>query len=91
MLAASMVDSSVRFQPSTLPEAARILGVSESTVRRLEEATSAEWLADEDLIVETIAAHLPSLAPAIRLVYAHILDDGVPDPSLVCCTALPTT
>ena len=37
-----MVDSSVRFQPSTLPEAARILGVSESTVRRLVKAGKLE-------------------------------------------------
>jgi hypothetical protein len=37
-----MVDSSVRFQPSTLPEAARVLGVSESTVRRLVKAGKLE-------------------------------------------------
>ena len=37
-----MVDNSVRFQPSTLPEAARILGVSESTVRRLVKAGELE-------------------------------------------------
>jgi len=37
-----MVDSSVRFQPSTLPEAARILGVFESTVRRLVKAGKLE-------------------------------------------------
>ena len=37
-----MVDSSARFQPSTLPEAARILGVSESTVRRLVKAGKLE-------------------------------------------------
>src|SRR5215211_2385217 len=41
-LAPVMVDSSVRFQPSTLPEAARILGVSESTVRRLVKAGKLE-------------------------------------------------
>src|SRR4051794_2332883 len=37
-----MVDSSVTYQPSTLPEAARILGVSESTVRRLVKAGKLE-------------------------------------------------
>jgi excisionase family DNA binding protein len=37
-----MVDSSVRFQPTTLPGAARILGVSESTVRRLVKAGKLE-------------------------------------------------
>src|SRR5688572_11968887 len=37
-----MVDGSVRFQPSTLSEAARILGVSESTVRRLVKAGKLE-------------------------------------------------
>src|SRR3954453_2814782 len=37
-----MVDSSVRFQPSTLPEAARILSVSESTVRQLVKAGKLE-------------------------------------------------
>jgi hypothetical protein len=37
-----MVDSSVRFQPATLPDAARILGVSKSTVRRLVKAGKLE-------------------------------------------------
>jgi excisionase family DNA binding protein len=41
-LAPAMVDSSVTSQPSTLPEVARVLGVSESTVRRLVRAGKLE-------------------------------------------------
>jgi hypothetical protein len=65
-------------------------GVGFDLIDRYSEAANAQWLTDEDILVEAIAAHLPGLAPAIRVVWAHIREDGVPDPSLRCCTALPT-
>lgn len=63
-----------------LPEESRHL------LGELEQATSAQWLADEDRLVETIAAHLPSMAGAIRGVYAHIENRGEYHPqTLSCC------
>src|SRR3954471_13090716 len=61
-----MVDSSVRFQPSTLPEAARILGVSESTVRRLVKAgkLEAERVLRPQGYVWMVKVPAPSTEPA---------------------------
>jgi hypothetical protein len=71
-------------------EAALPGGVGHDLADRYSTAINAQWLVDEDILVETIAAHLPGLAPAIRVVWTHILEDGVPDPSLRCCETLLT-
>ncbi len=44
---------------------------------------------DQELLVERLASHLPGLAPAIRAVYAHVLEWGSYSSMPGCCATIP--
>jgi hypothetical protein len=66
-----------------LPEGAALL-------LRLDKAYAAREVCEEELLILAIAAHLPGLAPAIRLIGKHITDCGLLHPALSCCEDSPT-
>jgi len=45
---------------------------------------------EQEMLLETIATHMPGLAPALRAIYQHVTHGGAYERVLGCCKTIPT-